>query len=99
MARQALKSLSRQRLMYADIPDFFELLKTETERMGAILAAAGVEDGLEYAIENQFMRGLSKTEFQRYSTVMTCWVHLVPKLKWVTPHDCTATLHRLTSIA
>jgi hypothetical protein len=54
MARQALKSLSRQRLMYADIPDFFELLKTETERMGAILAAAGVEDGLEYAIENQF---------------------------------------------
>ena len=32
--------------------------------MGAILAAAGVEDGLEYAIANQFMRGLSKTEFQ-----------------------------------
>ena len=32
--------------------------------MGAILAAAGVEDGLEYAIENQFMRGLSKTEFR-----------------------------------
>jgi hypothetical protein len=64
MAREALKALSRKRLMYTDVPIFFELLSNETPRMAAILAAAGVEDGLEFAIQNQFMRGLSKAEFQ-----------------------------------
>jgi hypothetical protein len=64
MAREALKALSRKRLMYVDVSVFFELLSSENERMGAVLAAAGVEDGLEYAIENQFMRGLSKAEFK-----------------------------------
>ena len=64
MAREALKALSRKRLMYTDVPGFFELLNSETPRMAAILASAGVEDGLEYAIQNQFMRGLSKREFQ-----------------------------------
>jgi hypothetical protein len=64
MTREALKALSRQRLMYVDVPDFFQLLNSETERLGAILAAAGVEDGLEFAIQNQFMRGLNKAEFK-----------------------------------
>ena len=64
MPRENLKALSRQRLMFADIPDFFALLNSETPRMAAILAAAGVEDGLEFAIQNQFMRGLNKSEFK-----------------------------------
>lgn len=64
MARETLKALSRQRIMYADIPAFFELLKSETPRMAAILAAAGVEDGLEFAIQHQYMKGLSNAEFK-----------------------------------
>src|SRR5277367_2332732 len=64
MARDALRALSRQRIMYVDVPRFFELLNSETPRMAAILAAAGVEDGLEFTIQHQYMRGLSKTEFK-----------------------------------
>jgi hypothetical protein len=64
MARQALKALSRRRIKYVDVPSFFELLNNETPRMAAILAAAGVEDGVEFAIQNQFMRGLSESELQ-----------------------------------
>jgi hypothetical protein len=64
MAREKLKALSRQRLMLADIPGFFELLNSETPRMAAILAAAGVDDGLEFAIQYQFMRDLSNTDFK-----------------------------------
>jgi hypothetical protein len=65
MARQALKALSRQRIKHADIPIFFEALeKNESSRTAAILAAAGFEDGLEFAIHNQHMRGMSKIEFE-----------------------------------
>src|SRR5690606_11223506 len=48
---------------YNDIPKFFEGLLSESPRMAAILAAAAVEDGLEYAIEVLHMPRLSKTEF------------------------------------
>jgi hypothetical protein len=64
MARVELKALSRKRLKYQDVPQYFELISSEHPRMAAILAAAGVEDGLEFAIEHQFMRGMSETEFR-----------------------------------
>lgn len=64
MAREALKALSRKRIKYIDVPAFFDAINRESPRMAAILAAAGVEDGLEFAIELQYMEGLSNAEFQ-----------------------------------
>ncbi len=63
MAREALKALSRQRVKFNDIPDFFDALNSETARSVAILAATGVEDALEFAIVARLVHGLSATDF------------------------------------